>query len=174
MTGESVERSLEELHPASAGWALSCCRWDRDEAEEVLQVVYLKILDGHARFDGRSSFKTWLFGVIRRTASEGRRRRWLRSLAGLRWLEARPSAPPVPSPESLLGAAEAGRSLRAALRALPARQHQVLHLVFYQELTVQEAALVLGISVGSARTHYHRGKAALRARLGLLAVGGKP
>ena len=90
MTGETVERRLEELHPASAGWALSCCRWDREEAEEVLQMTYLKILDGRARFDDRSSFKTWLFGVIRRTAAERRRSRWLRSLAGLRWRDGRP------------------------------------------------------------------------------------
>src|SRR5258708_9778583 len=109
MTGEPIERGLEELHPASAGWALSCCRWDSEEAEEVLQMTYLKILDGRARFDERSSFKTWLFGVIRRTAAERRRSRWLRSAAGLRWHHARPSPAPAPTPESLLGASEATR-----------------------------------------------------------------
>jgi RNA polymerase sigma-70 factor, ECF subfamily len=166
MTGEPVERCLEELHPTSAGWALSCCRWDREEAEEVLQMTYLKILDGRARFDGRSSFKTWLFGVIRRTAAERRRGRWLRSMAGLRWRDGQPSPLPSPTPESLLGASETSRSLRAALQTLPARQREVLHLVFYQDLTVEEAARVLGISLGSARPHYHRGKAGLQERLG--------
>jgi len=165
MTGEPVERRLEELHPASAGWALSCCRWDREEAEEVLQMTYLKILDGRALFEERSSFKTWLFGVIRRTAAERRRSRWLRSAARLRWHDSRPSPAPIPTPESLLGTAETGHSLRAALLALPTRQREVLHLVFYQDLTVEEAARVLGISLGSARTHYHRGKAGLHARL---------
>ena len=43
-------------------------------AEDVLQTSYLKILDGRARFGGRSSFKTFLFGVIRHTAAEDRRR----------------------------------------------------------------------------------------------------
>src|SRR5436305_1404383 len=84
MTDDEIQRSLAELHPASAGWALSCCRWDREEAEEVLQVAYLKILDGRARFGGRSSFRTWLFGVIRRTAAEQRRGRTRRPVrAGL-------------------------------------------------------------------------------------------
>ncbi|HEX4963555.1 MAG TPA: RNA polymerase sigma factor [Thermoanaerobaculia bacterium] len=174
MTGEEIERLLEELHPASAGWALSCCRWDREEAEEVLQMTYLKVLDGHARFDERSSFATWLFGVIRRTAAERRRSRWLRSMAGLRWRDGHPSPPPLPTPESLLGAAETSRSLRAALQTLPGRQREVLHLVFYQDLTVEEAARVLGISLGSARTHYHRGKGGLQQRLGHLGQEEKP
>ena len=165
MTGEPLEPRLEALHPASYGWALGCCRWDREEAEEVLQTTYLKILDGRARFDGRSSFKTWLFAVIRRTAAERRRGRWLRSLAALRWLDGRPSPAPVSTPESRFDAGETSHVLRAALRTLPARQREVLHLVFYQELTVEEAARVLGISVGSARTHYHSGKNALHERL---------
>jgi len=72
---------LEELHAAAFGWAMSCCGWDRTAAEDVLQATYLKLLDGRARFDGRSSFRTFVFGVIARTAREARRqaglRRWL-------------------------------------------------------------------------------------------------
>jgi RNA polymerase sigma-70 factor (ECF subfamily) len=161
---ELLER-LEELHPASWGWALACCGGEREEADEVLQAVYLKVLEGRARFDGRSALRTWLFGVVRRTAAERRRRRWVGLLAGGRWLLSQ-RAVSAPSPEEALGQTEATRELRRALAELPRRQREVLHLVFYQELTVEEAGRVLGISAGSARTHYHRGKAALRARLG--------
>jgi RNA polymerase sigma factor (sigma-70 family) len=52
---------------------------------------------------------------------------------------------------------------------LSQRQQEIIHLVFYQEMSVQEAAAVLGMPVGTARTHYERGKARLRA---LLARGG--
>jgi DNA-directed RNA polymerase specialized sigma24 family protein len=64
-----IEREIEELHAASFGWALSCCGRNHQEAEEVLQDVYVKIFEGKARFDGRSTLKTWLFSVIRRTAA---------------------------------------------------------------------------------------------------------
>src|SRR5882762_9563571 len=71
---------LERLHGCSFGWALSCCRRDATEAEEVLQTVYLKILEGKARYRGESSLKTWLFAVIRKTAATEYLRRLLRSL----------------------------------------------------------------------------------------------
>lgn len=73
----TVFAEVERLHPQSFGWALSCCRRDRSEAEEVLQVTYMKILDGSARFSARSGFMTWLFAVIRLTALERRRRAFL-------------------------------------------------------------------------------------------------
>lgn len=165
VTGSRLEPALEELHPASFGWALGCCGFNREEALEVLQAAYLKVLEGRARFDGRSALKTWLFGVIRKTAAERRRGRWLRALALARWFDGRPDPRAPATPESIAGESETSRALRQALRALPGRQREVLHLVFYQDLTVEEAARVLGIAVGSARTHYHRGKERLRETL---------
>jgi RNA polymerase sigma-70 factor (ECF subfamily) len=159
----AVSDGLAELHPASFGWALACCGGDRQEAEDVLQATYVKVLEGSARFDGASAFKTWLFAVIRRTAGERRRSRWTRALAFERWWRKRPAEPTIANPEGLADGSEACRRLRASLRALPGRQREVLHLVFYQDLSLQEAAEVAGISVGSARRHYHRGKLRLRA-----------
>lgn len=45
-----------------------------------MQTVYLKILQGKARYSGRASFRTWLFSVIRKTAAEERRRSFFRRL----------------------------------------------------------------------------------------------
>jgi DNA-directed RNA polymerase specialized sigma24 family protein len=73
-----VEAELRRYHQDSFGWALACCRWVATEAEEVLRETYLKVLEGRARFDGRSHFKTWLFAVLRRTAAERRRQAYVR------------------------------------------------------------------------------------------------
>src|SRR5688572_24763170 len=75
-----LQAELENCHRASYGWALSCCAHDAGEAESVLQSVYVKILAGKARYDGRASFQTWLFAIIRNTAADQRRWQLLHKL----------------------------------------------------------------------------------------------
>jgi RNA polymerase sigma-70 factor (ECF subfamily) len=165
MKQTNLQGELGRLHPASFGWALWCCDHRREEAEDVLQTAYVKVLEGAARFDGRSSLRTWFFGVIRRTAWERRRRRWLRDQLFGRWLAREPAPPPAPDPETVARGSESGRALLQPLADLPGRQREVLHLVFYQDLTVEEASRVLKVSAGTARTHFERGKARLRQKL---------
>ncbi len=159
MTPTEIEVELERLHPVGFAWALACCGRRREEAEDVLQATYLKILDGRAPFAGRSSFKTFLFGVIRRTAAEERRKTALsRFLFGSRREEE----------EAASGQSEPAERLavRAGLAGLSRRQREVLELVFSMGMTVEEAAETLSLSVGSARVHYDRGKKRLAALLG--------
>ena len=160
-----MRNKLERQHQASFGWAMACCRWDRDEAMEVLQTSYLKVLDGKARFDERSEFKTWLFGVIRRTAKEARRRRMLREIANQNWFRKKSTLTACPSPEEVHEQAEVHERLRNLLQRLSERQRNLLHLVFYQGMTIEQAAGVLEINLGTARTHYARGKAQLKKLL---------
>jgi RNA polymerase sigma-70 factor (ECF subfamily) len=165
MTEPDLERELERLHPASFAWALGCCGRKREDAEEVLQTTYLKILEGRARFDGRASFKTFLFAVIRRTAAELRRRNLLRGLR-LRGFEGSNSPNAGPSdPEAEAQASERRSALRAGLTKLPRRQREVLDLVLAHEMSLGEAAGTLGISLGSVRSHYDRAKKRLARTL---------
>ena len=158
-----LKAELEGLHVASFGWALSCCRRDRAEAEDVLQSVYLKIFEGKARYRGESNLKTWLFAVIRKTALNERRsraRRTLRAMIGLsRQSDGRLHHS---EPYADFERSERQQKFLEALALLPPRQREVLHLVFYEDLSLSESATVMGVSVGSARQHYGRGKKRLR------------
>lgn len=164
MQPEHLARELAELHAASFGWALACCGRDRSAAADVLQDAYWKVLGGRAKFDGRAALRTWFFSVIRFTAAEQRRsvRRWFR----------KSGEPERETPASSSGkpdrAAERGQDaarLSRALAKLAPRQREVLHLVFYEGLTVDEAASIMSVSVGSARQHYDRGKTRLKELL---------
>jgi RNA polymerase sigma-70 factor (ECF subfamily) len=135
---------------------------DREEAEEVLQTVYLKVLDGRAKYGGQSSFQTWLFAVIRKTAIDSFRRRIFRRRIRGRLVEVRTGTSAGESLEEELGRSETRRRVRQSLAALPNRQREVLQLVFYHGLSLREAAEVMSVSIGSARKHYDRGKKRIR------------
>jgi len=167
-----LEARLAELHEASFGWACSCCGWNETDAEDVLQTTYVKVISGRARYEGRSAFRTWLFGVIRMTAFEYRRRDASRARGAERYGTELQVTPEVETPDDALHVIERRDLLRRAIAELPARQKEILHLVFYQDLTVQEAAEVMEVSVGSARVHYDRAKKRLRALLAESRSGG--
>ena len=156
---------LEQHHTMSFGWSLTCCRQNATEAADVLQTAYLKILDGRAVFKGRSSFKSWLFGVIRNTAADERRRHWLRLSRLGDYFREQTATSELAASNGNEEWEDTLQALRTALAGLPRRQQEVLHLVFYQGLTIQEASSVLNVSVGSARTHYERGRGRLREKL---------
>ena len=162
MDNAELRSQLEKLHPESYGWALSCCRRDPAEAEGILQDVYLKILDGRARYDAKSSLKTWMFSVIRKTAAEHRRANLLRRLRLGHDLPAIEPFAVVESADESVYRSELQVWFTRALGSLPSRQREVMQLVFYHELSLQEASGVMGVSLGSARTHYDRGKKQLR------------
>jgi RNA polymerase sigma factor (sigma-70 family) len=164
MDRAGVESMLEDLHASSFAWAFGCCGRDRGDAEEVLQEVYLKIVEGKARFAGRSSFKTWLFAVIRTTAAAHRRGRWWR---GLRFIVQDVAATPDgrESAETHLLHSERTSALLRAIKTLARRQREIIELVFYHDMTIEQAAEVAGVSVGTARVHYHRAKQRLLAEL---------
>ncbi len=165
MTPTELEAQLRWLHEESYGWALHCCGWNEPEAEDVLQTAYLKVVSGRASFEGRSAFKTWLFGVIRRTAQEFHRQAKRIEQRAERFALEGQTADAPEDPEQELLQAERSRELIQALKRLSGRQREVLHLVFYQDLTIAEAAEVMEVGLGSARTHYERGKARMRALL---------
>ena len=158
----SLRERLERHHFDASGWSLACCSNDKDLAHDVLHEAYVRVLDGRARYRAESSFKTWLFGVIRLVALEVRRRDERRSVEN----SADPAVdPPMDLASGSLEQVELVARLDDALTGLSRRQREIMHLVFYQSLTVAEAARVMEVGVGAARTHYHRAKTRLRKLL---------
>lgn len=158
-------QALAALHDSAYRWALVCCGYREDWAREVMQMAYLEILAGRARFDGRANLKTWLFAVVRNTARRfaARERRRLaiqERLAGDSAHEVNGDA------AGTIGREQARTAISAALAALSPRQRQIVELVYYHELSVAEAAEVMNVGIGSARRHFHRAKRTLAAALG--------
>ena len=167
-----LKAELERLHASSFGWALSCCRRDYAEAEEVLQTVYLKIIEGKALFRGEASFKTWLFAVIRKTAISQHRKTLLRKLRTVIGpMHSYDASSNIEKPDAAFERSETQLRFQRALETLPSRQREVLHLVFYEDLSLRDAADVMNVTIGSARQHYQRGKRRLRESLERMETG---
>ncbi|NND34458.1 MAG: sigma-70 family RNA polymerase sigma factor [Saprospiraceae bacterium] len=157
MDEPTLHLRLKELHESSFVWAMRCTAQDKSMAEDVIQTVYLKILEGKADFKGKSTFKTWLFSVIRYTAMDLLRSNQVRLMRRKKYGE---QISEEHSPEP--GGTE---DLHKKLANLPLRQQQVLELRFFHALTLEEIAQVLEISIGSVRQHYDRGKKKMRILL---------
>lgn len=162
MSPAELEEQLKTLHAESFSWASTCCAGNTADAEDVLQTVYLHVLQGKAHFGGQAEFKTWLFSVIRNRAAKEMRRQMVRRLFLLRPERAQTFPSSTAAPDASLLGAEREDAFERAINLLPARQREVLHLVFYEDLTLDAAARVMGVSPGSARQHYERGKKKLR------------
>jgi RNA polymerase sigma-70 factor (ECF subfamily) len=134
------------------------------------------VVRGIDRFEGRSSFKTWLFRIlINRTRSAGSREHPNAPLKSLpvvdpdrfdaqgQWAD--PLDRWVEETEDRLDAVRWLPILKTALDDLPPRQRQVVLLRDVEGLSSDEACNVLGISAGNQRILLHRGRSRLRGIL---------
>lgn len=157
-----------------------------DDAEEVVQDIYLQAWRAYERFEGRSSLRTWLYSIATRAFVKALERRNRRPLpSDLLAPEADPTArvltraPEVkwlqPAPDSLLAATTsdpgtvvaARETMRlafvAALQLLPPQQRAVLILREVLGWSAAEAAALLDLSVAAVNSALQRARARLPA-----------
>jgi len=150
MNKSTLEHLLKEHHKDAFLWAAQCCNYNREEGKDVLQITYLKILEGKATYGEQAAFKTWLFSVIRFTAIDYMKKKI--SFEGLDHLQ-------VMEEEHV---EQDAVNYKALLSRLPKRQQEVLLLAFYHNMTLAMIAELMELHIGTVRTHYERGKEALR------------
>ncbi|NKB36030.1 MAG: sigma-70 family RNA polymerase sigma factor [Gammaproteobacteria bacterium] len=159
------EKELEALHDEAFKWALSCCRFDHEKARDVMQNCYLEILEQRAVFYGESSLRTWLFSVIRHLALRQSKKQY--SFEGLKTKLS--LFENTDSEGSDIVGQVNGKQVKdlvlKSIDALPLKQRQIVELVYYRGFTIAEAATVIGVGLGSARTHLHRAKKTLEREL---------
>jgi RNA polymerase sigma factor (sigma-70 family) len=138
------------------------------EAEDVVAEIYLaawrRISDVPAPPDDR----LWMYGVARNTLARAertrhRRNRLLSRLSSQPHTGVLPSEPHSSYPEVL-----------EAVSHLPSREREVVQLIYWDGLSTDEAATVIGCSPNAARIRLHRAKKRLSRRLGVLEASAGP
>ena len=137
----------------SALSAVAAQQLGRDDAADVVQETLIRAWRRWSTYaESRGSARAWLMAILSDQIRRYRTRhlsRWRSSISS--------SVEPVPP-------SDIGRrlDLEKAVRALPARQQQVVVLYYLADLSVDEVALVLGISGGSVKSHLSAARNRLR------------
>ena len=126
-------------------------------AEDLVQTALIKTYLAWRRLDSVAAIEPYARTVLVHTAS-----RWWRR----RWRGERPTAmlPDRPVTDGTDASAERDRIWRLIL-GLPARQRAVLVLRYYEDLTEAQTAVMLGLSIGTVKSHTARALNTLRQRL---------
>jgi RNA polymerase sigma-70 factor, ECF subfamily len=156
-------------------------------AEDVVQEAWLGMLSGLARFEGRSSLRTWTFTIlVNRARTRGAREArtvpqpplatrdepgaydWFPGPGGeatRTWSSIDVASRWDTAPESAVLSRETLLQLDLAVSALPSRQRQVVTMRDVVGMSAEEVCAALGISAANQRVLLHRARAALRAAL---------
>jgi RNA polymerase sigma-70 factor, ECF subfamily len=119
--------------------------------EDVLQDVFLVVHRALPRFEGRSSLRTWIYGILLRVVRNHRRSLSRRQAAGAEPADLLDeiTAAPDAGPHEALEAAEAMCLLAAILEELDDARREVFVLVELEQLAVPEIAELLGENVNT-------------------------
>src|SRR5262245_15907822 len=143
---------------------------DLEEARDVSQEVFLQVFRTLARFQGRSTFKTWIYRIAVNQCYN--RRRWWRrrrrdQLVSLDLLAPADEARLCTSrgPEQDYESEECSRRVQRALQGLPFPQRTVLLLREVEGLSCEQVAEAVGIAVGTVKSRLSRAREMLRREL---------
>jgi RNA polymerase sigma-70 factor, ECF subfamily len=138
---------------------------DRGRAEELTQDVFIRLYTAVERYEARTRFSTYVFGIAHNLALNHLARSWRQreQLAGDDTPE--PAADPAAGPVEQLDAARAHASLERAIDELPERQRSALLLRAHEDMGYEEIAAALGTSIPSVKSLLHRARETLLAKL---------
>jgi RNA polymerase sigma factor (sigma-70 family) len=137
---------------------------DRAEAEDVAQETFVRIWKHAARWKvGNARFDTWMHRVVlnlcydRLRGQRGQREEPVEDVAD--------AVDPAKRPDEQFDERSRGDRVGAALARLPARQREALVLHYYQELSNEDAAALMGVSIEALESLLARARRNMRASL---------
>ena len=127
----------------------------RSDAEDIVQETWVRYFRAAPELESEEHRKAWLLRVCINCANSFLTSAWRRHSAPLD-----ETLPGGGSPES------DRLDVLAAVRALPDKYRTVVHLFYYEELSVREIAEIVGAREAAVKTQLHRARQMLKERLG--------
>ena len=142
----------------------------REQAEDLVQETWLRVLEHAGQYNGRLRFEPWLFSIARNLAIDHLRKQQRASgkASDVPGDEAGLNVPAADFESPFFAAArsEDAKRIAAALSALEPIYREALLLRFQEELSLAEIAQVAGAPISTVSSRIHRGLSMLQASLG--------
>jgi RNA polymerase sigma-70 factor (ECF subfamily) len=136
-------------------------------AEDLVQAAFVRMLEGRDRFRGDGSFRAFVFGVARNVLREH-----VREL--VRFGQVDPSVDSMaalsPGPSTVVGMRQEHQLMLEGLRHLAIDDQIMLELFYWEELSGEEVAKILGIPPSSTRRRLSEARARLDAKMAEIAA----
>jgi len=145
---------------------------NRDQAEDLFQEVWMRVLVRGGQYNGQARFETWLFTIARNLLIDQRRKRTMSSLDELfegKGDDDRPMAFEVadgdPTPFDHFSNLEDRERIASALIELDTLHREVMVLRFHEELSLEEIAKVTKAPLSTVKSRLYRGMAMIKPKL---------
>jgi RNA polymerase sigma-70 factor (ECF subfamily) len=145
---------------------------NREQAEDLFQEVWMRVLVRGGQYNGQARFETWLFTIARNLLIDLRRKRTMSSLDELfegGTDEDRPMAFEIadddPTPFDHLSNMEDRSRIATALLEVDTLHREVLVLRFHEELSLEEIAKVTRAPLSTVKSRLYRGMAMIKPKL---------
>jgi len=156
---ERAFRDLIQRHHAMAYAAVRAVLGDRDEVQDVMQMVYLKAYQGLASFRGDARFSTWLYQIARREALDVSSKRRVET-TDIDEIEL--PAPAHHAPDRATNERSEREWIETALGEIDESYRIAIELRYMAEKSYEEIAAIMGLPVGTVKTYVHRGKVEMK------------
>jgi RNA polymerase sigma-70 factor, ECF subfamily len=164
-------RNLVEIHQQRVLGTIGRMLGDDTEAEDLAQQVFVRVWKSASRWEPAAKFTTWLYTIVRNLVfneSRRRSRRPARSLEEMQDDEEHPrqfADAATKSPDTELLDAEMQAAIERAIQELPEAQRIAVVLRRYQDVSYEEIAEVLQITVSAVKSVLFRARTELREKL---------
>jgi len=151
---ESAFNELVKRYQEKVYWVVRRFLQNHDDADDVVQEVFVKAYKGLRTFRGESSVYTWMYRIAVNASLNALRRRRVNEFFRFDELTGEEN-PESERPDEILERKETGSLIEEAVDRLPEKQKAVFVMRYYDELPYEEIAMVLKTSIGGLKANYY-------------------
>lgn len=150
---EQFFNTLVKQYSERLYWHVRTIVGSHEDADDILQEVFVKAWKALDRFRGDSDTFTWLWRIATNESLSFLRKARVRSALSFSSIDA--EAERICDPDPAIDGDAALRELRKALQQLPDKQRLVFSMRYWEELSYEQISEITGTSVGALKASYH-------------------